>query len=370
MATLVAGKYELLEVLHDAGIRTCRARQVTLGHVVMVHFIPGSQGGDDFALLDRLAQLPELARRLFFDAGEHESVPYVVSWPLTGFDSLPAWLERTIEKNRPQPKAAPGAPKAATTDPSEFSRLFFNGMKESPAPPSVKEPPPSQAVKEPPPPPKEPGEFTRLFQVPATVKTPPRAPAGPPPAPASSAPAPAPPASGPGEFTQFFQRGATGEPRQPNPHETEILPASPFFPSPGRAAEHSLETVDWGVPPAPATPRPKPPAASPRAPGPPAAAPSPIQAPAGNVFSVPPPPSVPEPPRLTGGDDYEKVFARPAAPPLPPVVPPMAPKPAVQFPPPPQVPRPARSAYRPMWIALAVLFVLAIALTLFLALRG
>ena len=55
MATVVAGKYELLEVLSDAGIRSYRARQVTLGHVLMVHFIPSSQRGDDFALLDRLA---------------------------------------------------------------------------------------------------------------------------------------------------------------------------------------------------------------------------------------------------------------------------------------------------------------------------
>jgi hypothetical protein len=130
MATVVAGKYELLEVLRDSGIRTWRARQITLGHMLMVHFIPGSQGGDDLAVLDRLAQLPESARKQFFDAGEHDSIPYLVSWPLPEFDSLPSWLDRTIAKNRQQSKPAAPPPKTQSGNPSEFTRMFFKGMKE------------------------------------------------------------------------------------------------------------------------------------------------------------------------------------------------------------------------------------------------
>ena len=37
---IVSDKYELLDIVHASGIRTYRARQVALGHLVMVHFIP------------------------------------------------------------------------------------------------------------------------------------------------------------------------------------------------------------------------------------------------------------------------------------------------------------------------------------------
>ena len=117
---IVSGKYELLDVLHESGIRTYRARQVALGHLVMVHFIPGTETEDDFALLERLAELPDSERKLFFDAGEHESVPYLVSWPLPGFHSLPDWLERTLGEHRIEPKASTPAPGTARGDPSEI----------------------------------------------------------------------------------------------------------------------------------------------------------------------------------------------------------------------------------------------------------
>jgi hypothetical protein len=351
MATVVAGKYELLEVLRDTGVRTCRARQVTLGHILMVHFIPSSQRGDDFALLDRLAQLPESARKLFFDAGEHDSVPYVVSWPLPEFDSLPAWLDRTLAKKRPQSGPAGAVPKTQSADPGEFSRLFFKGMKE-PAGPPLKEAHAPQNVKEAPVSPQEPGEFTRLFESPAKVQGPAKPAAEPLPAPASKqAAAPAPLGSGPGEFTRFFQQGDLGEVRRAKPAEAEIFPPAPPFPSAGP----SLGTADVA-----------PPASRPPLPRPPAAGPSPMPAPAGGIPPVPRPPAVSPGPAVA--DDYDKVMARAPAPPLPPPAPVAAWKPAVALPPPPQLQRPAASAYLPMWITLAVLFVLAVALTLFLAL--
>jgi hypothetical protein len=353
MATVVAGKYELLEVLNDAGIRSYRARQVTLGHVLMVHFIPSSQRGDDFALLDRLAQLPESARKLFFDAGEHNAVPYVVSWPLPEFDSLPDWLDRTIKKNRQQSRTPGAASKTQPSDSSEFTRLFFKGMEEpahgagdlvtgqSPSPPKVKEAPlPS----------KEPGEFTIFFQAPASIKPA----AEPPPAPArKEAAAPAPLSGAPGEFTQFFLQGA---PAGPHP-ETELFPPAPLFPPADRSASPPLEM-----------PRVAPPASPPPLPKPPAAVPNPIQAPAAVIPAVPKPPAAAVSPEPILADDYANVIARPPAPPLPPL-PLAAPrKPAVALPPLPQIQRPASSAYLPMWITLAVLFVVAVALTLFLAL--
>ena len=118
---IVSGKYELLDVLHESGIRTYRARQVALGHLVMVHFIAGTETEDDFALLDQLAELPDSERKLFFDAGEHESVPYLVSWPLPGFHSLPDWLERTLGEHRVEPKAAIRAPETSNRSERVFA---------------------------------------------------------------------------------------------------------------------------------------------------------------------------------------------------------------------------------------------------------
>jgi hypothetical protein len=358
MATVVAGKYELLEVLRDAGIRTFRARQVTLGHVLMVHFIPGSQRGDDFALLDRLAQLPDSARKLFFDAGEHDSVPYVVSWPLPEFTSLPEWLDRTIEKNRRQSRSAATAPKTQPSDSSEFTRLFFRDMKE-PAAGGAGDLVTGQShaapkVKEPPLPPKEPGEFTKFFRTPAKVEGPAKPLSEPMPPPPKAAPAP-PISSSPGEFTQFF-RGAPAEAHPAKP-ESELFAPAPSFPPADDLAVRS-----------PAMGRVVPPSSPPPLPKPPSLVESPIQAPDAGISAVPRAPAAPVSPEPIVADDYAKVIARPPAPPLPPP-PPLAPrKPAVAPPPIPQVQRPPSSAYLPMWITLAVLFVIAVALTLLLAL--
>jgi hypothetical protein len=357
MATVIAGKYELLEVLCDAGICSYRARQVTLGHVLMVHFIHASQRGDDFALLDKLAQLPESARRLFFDAGEHNSVAYVVSWPLPEFDSLPDWLDRTIEKNRRQSRPASAAPKTQPADSSEFTRLFFKDMKE-PAGPPLNDSPSPQKLKEAPPPSKEPGEFTKFFQAPVPAPVPAKPAAEPRPAPArKEAAAPAPLSSAPGEFTQFFQHGAPAGPHLAGAAESELFPPAPLFPPADRSPSRPLDT-----------PHVAPPASPPPLPKSPAAVPNTVQAPAAVIPVVPKTPADAVSPEPIVADDYANVIARLLTQPLPPP-PPVAPwKPAVVLPPLPQVQRPVSSAYLPMWITLAVLFVVAVALTLFLAL--
>jgi hypothetical protein len=353
MATVVAGKYELLEVLNDAGIRSYRARQVTLGHVLMVHFIPSSERGDDFALLDRLAQLPESARKLFFDAGEHNSVPYVVSWPLPDFDSLPEWLDRAIKKSRQQSRTAGAMTQPA--DSSEFTRLFFKGMKE--AGPPLNDGGAHESLKEAPVPPKELGEFTRFFQVPPKVEGPAKVPPEPlPPPPAREVAAPPPLSSAPGEFTQFFQQSAPAGPHPANAAETELFPPAPLFPPADRSPSRALDAPQVAPPASPA-PLPKPAAAVANT----------IQAPAAVIPAVRKPPSAAVSPEPIVADEYANVIARPSAPPLPP--PPVAPrKPAPALPPFPQVQRPASSVYLPMWITLAGLFVLAVVLTLVLAL--
>ena len=98
---------------------------------------------------------------------------------------------------------------------------------------------------------------------------------------------------------------------------------------------------------------------------------NPIQPPPADIPPVPKPPVAAVPPEPIVVDDYVKVIARPPAPPPLPVSPPspVAPrKPPVGLPQLPQVHKPPSSAYLPMWITLAVLFVVAVALTLLLAL--
>jgi hypothetical protein len=375
---IVSGKYELLDVLHESGIRTYRARQVALGHLVMVHFIPGTETEDDFALLEQLAELPDSERKLFFDAGEHESVPYLVSWPLPGFHSLPDWLERTLGEHRVLPKAATRAPETARTDPSEFSRLFFRGLKEPAAESKAAGPElgpgeftqlfqkQSAGQTSPPSHPKnQPGEFTALFQAPSLARptashreardeyaTPRR----------SDGPSPA---SGPGEFTQFFQ----GDFASAQPQPAAGAPVEPVWSEPRPAKLRPPLVPDVG-PPAqpphddPLDPFQLPPIGSPRAWGPPQSA---VPRGATEVFREGPSKPLSSP---QGPGEYTMVLgpgptARTG---LPAPVPP----PALPTPPPPAAastsPAERKPNYRLMWIGLAALLLLALALVLFFSL--
>jgi hypothetical protein len=385
---IVSGKYELLDVLHESGIRTYRARQVALGHLVMVHFIAGTETEDDFALLEQLAELPDSERRLFFDAGEHESVPYLVSWPLPGFLSLPDWLERTLGERRVEPKAVTPAPETARTDPSEFSRLFFSGLKEPVAEPKAARPeaagPKSgtgeftrlfqkqPAGETPPPshPEKQPGEFTALFEAPSLGRPTASHPAA---HDGYAAPRPSegpPPASGPGEFTQFFQgdfasaqpQPATGAPIQPAWSEPRpAKPSPPFIPDvrPPAQPPHDDRLDPFQFRPTPI--------GSPRASAPPQGA---LPLGATEVFREGPSKPLSSPQGSAGPGEYTMVLgpgpvARTGFPaPSPPPARPTPTPPAAAS----TAPVERKPNYLPMWIGLAALFVLALALVLFFAL--
>jgi hypothetical protein len=378
---IVSGKYELLDVLHESGIRTYRARQVTLGHLVMVHFIAGTETEDDFALLEKLAELPDSERKLFFDAGEHESVPYLVSWPLPGFHSLPDWLERTLGEHRVEPKRVIPAPETARGDPSEFSRLFFRGLKEPPAEPKAAAPDPGpgeftrlfqkeSAGETPPPshPKNQPGEFTALFQAPSlgrpTASHPEAREGYAPPRP-SDGPSRA---TGPGEFTQFFQgdfasaqpQPAAGAPREPVWSEPRpAKPGPPFIPDVRPPAQPPHRD--------PLDPFQLSPIGSPRASGPPQGA---VPRGATEVFREGPSKPLSSPQGSTGPGEYTMVLGTgPAARTgFPAPVPP----PALPTPTPPAAastaPAERKPNYLPMWIGLAALLFLAVVLVLFFAL--
>src|SRR5262245_2853354 len=120
---IVAGKYEVSDLISDQGVRSFRARHVTLRHDLMIHFIPEPDGGSDLSLLERLAELPEASHNMFIDAVEHESEAYLVSYPLPGFDKLPARLDRMSGKAQPKPNAASAVQTKTTrtTSAGEFS---------------------------------------------------------------------------------------------------------------------------------------------------------------------------------------------------------------------------------------------------------
>ena len=384
---IVSGKYELLDVLHESGIRTYRARQVALGHLVMVHFIAGTETEDDFALLDQLAELPDSERKLFFDAGEHESVPYLVSWPLPGFHSLPDWLERTLGGHRVEPKAATPAPETARGDPSEFSRLFFRGLKEPAAEPRAATPrapgPESgpgeftrlfqkQSAGETPPPshPKnQPGEFTALFQAPSPARPTASHPANPE---GFAAPRPSEgpsPASGPGEFTQFFQGDFASAQPQPAAAPMEPVwseprpakPSPPFFPDVRQPAQppHDDPLDPFQVRPTPiGSPRISAPRQGARPPG------------ATEVFREGPSEPLSSPQGSAGPGEYTMVLgsgpaARTGFPaPVPPPARPTPTPPAAAS----TAPAERKPNYLTMWIGLAALLLVAVALVLFFAL--
>jgi hypothetical protein len=378
---IVSGKYELLDVLHESGIRTYRARQVTLGHLVMVHFIAGTETEDDFALLEKLAELPDSERKLFFDAGEHESVPYLVSWPLPGFHSLPDWLERTLGEHRVEPKRVTPAPETARGDPSEFSRLFFRGLKEPPAEPKAAAPEPGpgeftrlfqkeSAGETPSPshPKNQPGEFTALFQAPSLgrpVASHPEAREGY----ARPRPSDGPsPASGPGEFTQFFQ----GDFASAQPQPAGGAPLEPVWSEPRPAKPGPPFTPDVRPPAQPPHLDPLDsfqlsPMGSPRASGPPQAV---VPRGATEVFREGPSKPLSSPQGSTGPGEYTMVLgAGPAArtgfpAPVPPPALPTPTSPAAAS----TAPAERKPNYLPMWIGLAALLFLAVVLVLFFAL--
>jgi len=385
---IVSGKYELLDVLHESGIRTYRARQVALGHLVMVHFIPGTETEDDFALLDQLTELPDSERKLFFDAGEHESVPYLVSWPLPGFHSLPDWLERTLGAHRVLPKAVTPAPETARGDPSEFSRLFFKGLKEPAAEPKAAAP---RAAG----PESGPGEFTRLFQKQSEGETPrPSSPKNQPgeftalfQAPSLGRPtashaeahdgyaAPRPSdepsrAGGPGEFTQFFQgdfasaqpQPAAGKPMEPAWSEPRpAKPSPPFIPDvrPPAQPPHDDPLDPFQVRPTPiGSPRISAPRQGARPPG------------ATEVFREGPSEPLSSPQGSAGPGEYTMVLA--SGPAARTGFPAPVPRPARPTPTPPAAastaPAEPKPNYLTMWIGLAALLLVAVALVLFFAL--
>jgi len=304
----------------------------------------------------------------------------------------------------PEPLLPPPPPSGR--EPGEFTRLYRAVMTETqrgpaqPRPESAPPPPPPAAVPppagRPPEVPKQPpipGEFTRMFSSPSAPAGPPPAPAEPdefarffqsplagsPPGEPAIPPAPTPPAPAggePGEFTRLFQSPMAPEP--PAAGAPGGMPASgltpPFEPEgfvPPAAPASPFPPQEFG-PPAPALPAQA--GEFTRIFGGPAGRPEPV-APAGpaaggatQIFTAPtaPPaePAGPAAPEEPG--DFTRIVGGPpaAAPGVPPPQQAAAPQPAAAPP-----ARQATASYLPLFLILGCVFVAALVLILYFALK-
>jgi hypothetical protein len=303
-----------------------------------------------------------------FGTGERPTLP---SDP-----SPPAIAETTLKMPAARPPVA-----APAADPGEFTQLFHSGTiaqpekRDPPRPQPQTQPQPQQPQAPPQPqtplqPQPQAGEFTRMFQAPATPQAPPhQAPpqAGPPsPQPGEftrmfqtpSHPAQQPVAApaGPsastskaGEFTRFFETPVAQGPLPQSPAvQQPLAPKVPGSSGPNRVGEFTRQFGAGSVPAAsPPTPSAPPPAAG-----------------ATSAFAVqrPAAPS-PGPPIPKGPSEYTQMFARPAPLTL------GQPSPQQQQPAQPK-PQAAPKSYLPLILGLAAVVLLAVVIVVIFALRS
>jgi hypothetical protein len=263
-------RYELLELLRDDGIKTFGAREIATGRAIWVFLLTGVPPQTARELLDQVQSLTDRNVSELIETGDNQGTPYVVAEILPGMLNLRDWLSTELERyGVPKPAGnldhltrvgrwqipvappQPPAPQPSQAAPGEFTRMFQAGAP--PAPIAEPAPPQPQAG---------PGEFTRMFQ------------AGAPPAPLAE-PAPPQPQAGPGEFTRMFQAGAPPAPlaepalvQPPAPPQPQTGPGefTRFFASPLPAPEPA-RPMQFPTPAVPPAAAPAPPSASYAPPG-------------------------------------------------------------------------------------------------------
>ena len=237
---IIAKQYELSHALPESNFQSFHARHVVTGRQVMVHLVTNSCSPGR-TLADIIAGLNFEGQAQLLDAGEHDGISYLVTVPIPGFTTLPAWLG---------PGSGAEVPSAQSANDLAFT--LFN--QPSAKVPFAATPPPQKAD--------DPGEFTQFFrrppqgQLPQPFAVPPPAvPGGP---------------TVPGEFTLLF--GAP-HPSGPFPAQSPAPPPMPevqpweasrqLFPSPFPAPSRPEEPLSSSPPPERSSffhPRPSPPA--------------------------------------------------------------------------------------------------------------
>jgi hypothetical protein len=228
-------RYEFLKQLTTEGVRTHLALAPG-GAIVLVHLLDHCSPAERERLLTRITRLDEAQRAELVDVLEVDDTPVIVTAHSPGFSTLAHWL------GAPPPESvSSGAPSTAlpsadapppATEPGEFTRLFEMPQAPEPAQEPIAEPPPDE-----PPAGSDvpgaapagrrhigvPGEFTRLFEMPqepaAPTATGPEPPAEAAPQGSTGVP---PSTTEPGEFTRLFEMPDTPDPqRQEGGAETQ-----------------------------------------------------------------------------------------------------------------------------------------------------
>jgi hypothetical protein len=409
-------RYELLDLNRDDGVKTFEAREIATGRPVKVHIFVRPAAPLQAALLKAIERLPESARQRIIEQGKHEGTPYLVTDRLVDYPGLGEWVQAVGQESKSQPPKTvlaappPPTPTGAVEESAlnqQFVELFTtaerpalaDGLQQSTKRPQSAPPvrPPETLQKAP----AEPGEFTRMFQMPRGAA--PSAPPAVPPASteageftkmfqaptAPTAPPPA-PAAEPGEFTRMFQANLSppAAPPQPpagtksGPDDFEQLfqTQSPVQPlpsqaGPNRAGESTRPLGKGGFDPPPA-----PPAAAPAAKQPgeftrmfqfPGAAPA-------TPRSAQPPATMPMAVPQSGADEHTRPFSLPAQLPLGRTSAPPAPSPQAYAPPamtPPampnmeQAPLPPKKSKLPLILGIAGIVLVIALLAVFFLMR-
>jgi hypothetical protein len=258
-------RYELLDLNRDDGVKTFEARETATGRPVKVHLFVCPAAPLQAALIKAIERLPESARQRIIEQGNHQGTPFLVTDRLVDYPGLSEWVQATSHESKlpptkpvlatPRPAAPPAVGEQTLN--RQFVELFATGERPAVADGLVEQSAPVRVPETVKPAPAEPGEFTRMFQMPRTPALPPRpanteagettktfqAP--------SALPSPPPaPAAEPGEFTRMFQAQS---PLQPPPQAAAGA-------GPNRADESTrpLGKVGFDPPPAPPTAAPAP----------------------------------------------------------------------------------------------------------------
>jgi hypothetical protein len=312
-------RYEILELVATHQESTSfSARDLTTGASVMLHVLSAqSVAGSPLLELARDQMGPS---RPVLEISESKGKSFVVTDVISPFDTLRQWLE--------QLKVAPAPQKESTEEVGEFTRKF-RGLGQQPSLSS-----PSSSPVSP-----EPGEFTRMF----------KSKPAPPPLPVTPPPTPTPPVS----------LKADPVPSPVRPSSPPPLPEPSWAPvSETHPDNNWVPKVQWSDANPVGAQNMEPP------------------------FKAPPPLSPPSAPTMESGpSEFTRVISRPrsladsprAISPEPPVAPPPAPQ-APQTAPPAATSGETSSAapvsYVPLILGFVVLFLIAVIVVVFFALKG
>lgn len=108
-------RYKLGDRIAEGGVLSYRAHDLSAGGEVTVHLLTGTSAPEAEYLRGLLLRLEPQDRALVLAESHVEGIPLVVTVPLPGFTTLPAWLEARVSG---------AAPKTEGSLPGEFTRVF------------------------------------------------------------------------------------------------------------------------------------------------------------------------------------------------------------------------------------------------------